>query len=261
MGRHVDLADSDDPESEPADAPGAGLEKLAWSVKNHSLPASRNGIAGTVRAAAIIERTLIPSHGGFVFLLHLFNPRRPPSRNLFRQLHLPNRLQRVPVGPVSDKTHTTFPTRTGANACGCCGALGGICSPRFPLQSFMQIPTPKSKIFRTGLTLQLCLRDQPLAALGIERIIEMMWNLIGSLYPLHRGISGGAQSVVALGKRCVPPARGRLEALASEGDPTNALAICFRPIKMRFRSSFSVQPMMSNSPIATLVLNCKRTIC
>lgn len=75
-----------------------------------------------------------------------------------------------------------------------------------------------------GVDLAAVLAPVIVAALGVERIIEMMWNLIESYIRSLVAVLAGRSEWLRWANDELRAARERLEALAQEGDPTRRVS-------------------------------------
>lgn len=85
------------------------------------------------------------------------------------------------------------------------------------------IPTPVRPL-ETGVDLAAVLAPVAVAALGVERVIEMMWNLIESYLRSLVAFLAGRSEWLRWANDELRAARERLEALAQEGDPTKRVS-------------------------------------
>jgi hypothetical protein len=87
-------------------------------------------------------------------------------------------------------------------------------------------PIPESQVrpLEMGVDLAVVLAPVIAAALGVERVIEMFWNLIESYVRSFVAFLAGRSEWLRWANDELKAARERLEALAQEGDPTTRVS-------------------------------------
>ena len=125
----------------------------------------------------------------------------------------------VPPKPPQDKTaitHRRGQVFTLGGTAVLLGLFAGVIA--FAL-SFPLIKAPVNPLEK-GVDLAVVLAPIAIAALGIERVIEMMWNLIESYIRSAVAFLAGRSEWLRWANDELRAARERLEALAHDGDPT-----------------------------------------
>lgn len=128
-----------------------------------------------------------------------------------------------PTNALSPKTHVV--KRRGkvlvyAGAAALVGIFAGTISfaLTYPVTKAPVVPLER------GVDLFVVLAPIAIAALGVERLIEMMWNLIESYIRSLVAFLAGRSEWLRWANDELRAARERLEALAQEGDPTERVS-------------------------------------
>lgn len=124
-----------------------------------------------------------------------------------------------PTVPLSDKTRVVN-RRGRLFVFGGTALLLGVFAGTISFALTYPLVKAPVRPLEIGVDLSAVLAPVIIAALGVERVIEMMWNLIESYIRSFVAFLAGRSEWLRWANDELKAARERLEALAHEGDPT-----------------------------------------